>query len=95
MNRFLILSHTGGASSDVPCRPVVGFCGLLALLFLSSCGSTVKVKTDSGRLTRDGIASANLLGKAVGVPFAAVAQFGQSSAALLESAGNVPRVVKI
>jgi pimeloyl-ACP methyl ester carboxylesterase len=86
MNRFLILSRPGGAPLDAPCRKIAGFCGALALLFLSSCGSTVKVKTDSGRLTRDGIASANLLGKAVGVPFAAVAQFGQSSAALLESA---------
>jgi pimeloyl-ACP methyl ester carboxylesterase len=86
MKRFLILSRPGGTPSGAPCRKTIGFCSALALLFLSSCGSTVKVKTDSGRLTRDGIASANLLGKAVGVPFAAVAQFGQSSAALLESA---------
>ncbi|PAW65296.1 MAG: hypothetical protein B9S36_00390 [Verrucomicrobiia bacterium Tous-C2TDCM] len=86
MNRIPILPRSEGARSDSPCRPLSGVFGILALLFLSSCGSTVKVKTDSGRLTRDGIASANLLGKAVGIPFAAVAQFGQSSAALLESA---------
>jgi len=86
MNHFSILFRAGGDLSGAPCRLLLGGFGILALLFLSSCGSTVKVKTDSGRLTRDGIASANLLGRAVGVPFAAVAQFGQSSAALLESA---------
>lgn len=86
MNRFLILFRPGGAPPDAPCRPIVGFCGLLALFLLSSCGATVKVRTDSGRLTREGIESANLLGKVVGSPLSAVAQFGQSSATLLESA---------
>ena len=56
------------------------------MLVLSSCSSTVKVKTDTGRLTRDGIRSANLLGKVVGLPVTAVAEFGKSSAALLERA---------
>ena len=86
MKRFLMLSRPGGAPLGATCRKMIGFFGVFALIFLSSCGSTVKVKTDSGRLTRDGIASANLLGKAVGVPFSAIAQFGRSSAALLESA---------
>lgn len=46
----------------------------------------MKVKTDVGRLTREGIQSANLLGAVAGAPFAAAAEFGRGGADLLKRA---------
>lgn len=58
----------------------------LALLVLSSCASTVKVKTDTGRLTRDSIQSAHEIGRATSLPLSMVAEFGRTSATLLANA---------
>lgn len=83
MNHPILPSGRIGRSLS-ECVQSVGLLGVV--LVLSSCSSTVKVKTDTGRLTRAGIASANLLGSLAGVPMSAVSQFGQSSAELLERA---------
>jgi triacylglycerol esterase/lipase EstA (alpha/beta hydrolase family) len=64
----------------------MGLVGIAALLALASCASTVKVRTDSGRLTREGIASAELLGRADEAPHSSLAQLGQGCAHLLERA---------
>lgn len=58
----------------------------LAVFVLTSCGSTVKVRTDTDRLTRDGIQSAHSLGRATNLPLSMVAEFGKTSATLLSSA---------
>jgi pimeloyl-ACP methyl ester carboxylesterase len=60
--------------------------GFLVLIFLTSCASTVKVKTNTGRLAREGIRSANLLDQLALAPLSAVAQFGESCTDLLERA---------
>jgi len=72
-------------SRATPCRVALVFGLSFLLLGLTSC-STVKVRTNSNLVSKTALESANLLGKLAGAPFAVLAEFGQSSADLLERA---------
>lgn len=69
----------------VSLRRIAGLFAVTAAL-ASSCASTVTVKRDDDRLTRESLQSMQALGKIATVPFSAIASFAQSGAGLLENA---------
>ncbi len=69
----------------------LAFLSVAAIVLLSSCSSTVKVKTNTAALTRECIKSANLLENVGSSVSTVVAAFGDASAELLSSAHSLEK----